>query len=396
MMRTFRVLFLCSLLLFIHDISAQEFKIDPTKYFSDPELSAAHVALKEDYMTREEQNVFLYCNLARMYPSKFVEFYKEYLKTRTYLLKDYQEGNKFYTSLIRDLKFAKPVGPLLPDKKMYSLAKCWAEEAGVQGWTGHDRKSCDYGYQGENCSYGYSDGLDIVMQLMIDKDVESLGHRKSIMNEDFIGMGVAIRFHKRYTNNCVQNFSTTNDQMRKIADRKEDKFEKYLDEFNDSEKEQAKVCQKLEYLNQKEKDIYYLINLMRLYPQRFKKSVWDKWEDFGPDLKREQHADHHLGYEEVAEFLSYTSPRDPFIPSEKLVSECRCSATKWLEKDPDYQGCLTGQYGWKLDTFHSEGEFIDQLKFLTEANGGNVLILNEGIVTILDQELFSVKTIIIP
>ena len=388
--------FLLTLFIITLSGSAQEFKIDPTKFFTDDELSSAHVALKIDELTREEKNVFMYCNLARMYPKKFVEFYKEYLKTRTYLLNDYQEGNKYYTSLIRDLKFAKSAPPLLHDQKMYELAKCWAEEAGQLGITGHDRKSCEYGYQGENCAYGYSDGVDIVMQLLIDKDVESLGHRKSILDAEYIGMGVAIRFHEKYTNNCVQNFSKTNDRERKIEDKRQEKFKKYINTFTEAEQEKADACRSMTYLNEKEKDIYFLINLMRLYPQRFKREVWDKWEDFGPALKREEHADHELGYQEVSDFLATAYPREIYIPSEKLIQEASCSANKWHEKDPNYQKCLTGQYGWKLDTYHSEGVFIDRLKFLTEANGGNVLIMNEGVVSIIDKELFSIKTIIIP
>lgn len=384
------------LLFTIQQLSAQEYQIDPSKFFSASEIKAAHTALKSDYMQNEEKNIFLYSNLARMYPKQYVEFYKEYLNTRLYLKKDYEDGNKYYASLIRDLKFAKPLDPLDPDRKMYDLAVCWAEEAGQLGITGHDRKTCEYGYQGENCSYGYASGLDIVMQLLIDKDVESLGHRKSILNPEFKGMGAAIRYHKRYTNNAVQNFSKTNDQLRKVENVKKEKFDNFMSTWSASELSAADVCRDLNYLTDTEKDIYQWVNLMRLYPQRFKKEIWDKWSEFGPELTKVGEVDYKIGYDQVASKLSYVAPRKAFVPDEKIVKEARCLGQKWLAKDQTYANCFTQQYSWKLDTFYPESAFVDKLKILTEPDGGNILVLNAAIITIEEEEkeLFHVKTII--
>jgi|GEM_PF-1043697 len=373
---------------------SQEFKIDPTKFFTDKELQSAHTALRTDYAITEEKNIFLYSNLARMYPQKYLAFYKEYLKTRDYLLKDYQSGNRYYLSLEQELKSAKPMEALYPDKEMYVLAKCWAEESGQKGITGHKRISCKYGYQGENCSYGYGAGLDVVMQLLVDKDVENLGHRKSILNPEFKGMGTAIRFHKRYTNVAVQNFSKTNDELRKFENQKEAAFDELMQTWTAEEQKQADVCRNLNYITDTEKEIYYLVNLMRLFPQRFKAAIWDHWSEYGPELTKEGEVDHKLGYDQVKQRLATASPRTVFIPDEGIVKEARCLSEKWLAKDQGYTNCLTQQYGWRLDTFYPESDFIDRLKILTEPEGGNMLILDKGIIALQEKELFHVKTII--
>jgi len=60
----------------------------------------------------------------------------------------------------------------------------------------------------ENANYGTEKALDIVVGLLIDKNVPSNGHRKNILNTDSRYIGVAIEPHKRYGVNCVQNFAS--------------------------------------------------------------------------------------------------------------------------------------------------------------------------------------------
>ncbi len=67
------------------------------------------------------------------------------------------------------------------------------------------------GYMGENCAYGPSDPLAIVMQLLVDDGVPSLGHRKTILSSNYKFVGIAIEPHKKYGHNCVQDFSDTGD-----------------------------------------------------------------------------------------------------------------------------------------------------------------------------------------
>jgi uncharacterized protein YkwD len=55
---------------------------------------------------------------------------------------------------------------------------------------------------GENISYG-SDGLQVVIDLIVDDGVASRGHRNNILNPDFRQVGIAIGPHRRYGTMCV-------------------------------------------------------------------------------------------------------------------------------------------------------------------------------------------------
>ena len=63
-----------------------------------------------------------------------------------------------------------------------------------------------WGKMGENCSYGYNDSESIVMSLLIDEGVASLGHRKNILSKDFKRVGVAIGKHPTYKYCAVMDF----------------------------------------------------------------------------------------------------------------------------------------------------------------------------------------------
>jgi hypothetical protein len=71
---------------------------------------------------------------------------------------------------------------------------------------GHNSISCTDGYHGECCSYGNENGKDIVLQLLIDHDVPSLGHRKICLNEAYVKVGASIQSHKIYESCCVVDF----------------------------------------------------------------------------------------------------------------------------------------------------------------------------------------------
>lgn len=143
---------------------AQEWTID--------EFEAANTAKDVKDLTYEEKEVIRYINLARLYPKKFAQV--EIVKTNS----DFEITNDQYLkSLVSTLKRMKPVDALYFDESMYQLAKCFAEESGSSGYVGHYRKACKKGYDAECCSYGCERGRQIVLQLLIDKGVPSLGHR---------------------------------------------------------------------------------------------------------------------------------------------------------------------------------------------------------------------------
>jgi uncharacterized protein YkwD len=186
----------------MHGLRAQKYS-----EWSDAELAKANTA-QNTSLSQQEKLVFLYCNLARLDGAKFM---------RTYAAK-YLTGNSSYvSSLKRDLQQVKNRPMLYPEKNLCYTAAIHAEDMGTLGKIGHnssDGTGCftrigkyyKCGTAAENCSYGYSDALDIVMQLLIDENTPSLGHRENILSSTYHAMGTSIKPHKVYRYNCVQDF----------------------------------------------------------------------------------------------------------------------------------------------------------------------------------------------
>jgi len=193
--------------LIITMVSLQLLRAQSYSEWSSSELARANTASGTS-LSKAEQDVFLYCNLARLDGAKFM---------RTYAAKYLTGGSSYVSSLKRDLQQVKNRPMLYPEQNLCYTAAIHAQDMGSHGMTGHDssdgtecfdRIGSYYkcGTAAENCSYGYSGALDIVMQLLIDDGVSSLGHRKSILNAEYNAMGTSIRPHKGYGYNCVQDF----------------------------------------------------------------------------------------------------------------------------------------------------------------------------------------------
>ena len=123
--------------------------------------------------------------------------FKLYDEQYTYYNRSYEEetkNNYYYQSLFTRLNTMNPKKILYPDKDLFRTAECWAVEAGQQGLKGHDRLTCRTDYDAEACDYGNKNGFDVVLNLLIDKFVPSLGHRKILLG-DFSRLGAAIRPH---------------------------------------------------------------------------------------------------------------------------------------------------------------------------------------------------------
>lgn len=169
------------------------------------ELSKANTALNVSLLTYEEKEAIKYLNLARLYPQKFADVeVKNYLGPVKY--GDYLKTSGYKQSLLSELQYKMPVGPLYFDEGMYSLAACFAKESGLNGKVGHNRVACTGGFEGECCSYGHEQGRDIVLQLLIDHDVPSLGHRKICLDDAYNKVGLSIQSHKIYGSCCVVDF----------------------------------------------------------------------------------------------------------------------------------------------------------------------------------------------
>lgn len=141
-------------------------------------------------------------------------------------MKDYYnqpnfEKNSYSESLVKDLKQAKPQNLLQFSDDLTKCAKSHAFEMGKVGKVGHDSangksfssrlKGCwPNAIVGENCHYGDEFAIDIIMALLIDDGIKSLGHRKNILSEMYTHFGLSIQKHKSYRFNCVMDFARKN------------------------------------------------------------------------------------------------------------------------------------------------------------------------------------------
>ena len=184
----------------------------PLTTYSDewnkPGYAQCNTAEKVSYMSVGEKNVIYILNLIRTCPVLF---------TNTVLLK-YPErsGNYhllndtfYFQSLVKTLLSMKPAPLLFPDKDCYTSARCHAIQSGITGYVGHERKKAECekkrSYNGECCDYGNDDPLDIVLSLLIDEGVNSLGHRSICLGE-YAKVAVSVQPHKAWRYNTVIDF----------------------------------------------------------------------------------------------------------------------------------------------------------------------------------------------
>lgn len=172
--------------------------------WDDERFSLCNTAADAQYLSDTEKDVIYILNLVRQYPALFC---------KTVLLQ-YPEmsgdaslaKSSFFKSLVTELRKLPQQTMLQPDKLCYESALCHAVSSGKAGYVGHNRlnKACTQNkyFNGECCDYGDEDPLDIVVGLLIDKDVKTLSHRKILLN-NYSKVGVSIKPHKKYRVNTV-------------------------------------------------------------------------------------------------------------------------------------------------------------------------------------------------
>ncbi|ARN77364.1 hypothetical protein BST97_04855 [Nonlabens spongiae] len=161
------------------------------------EIEQANTAMNVTYLDPIEKETITTINLARLFPQKFVEYeLKNFNGTRKY--GDYLRSSSYKKSLMQYLKTVKPLPALQPNAAMASNASCFAIELGQSGRTGHKRTSCEKIAYAECISYGMTTGKEVAMQLLIDHDVPSLGHRKICFNSRYSKIGVGHLSHKKW------------------------------------------------------------------------------------------------------------------------------------------------------------------------------------------------------
>jgi len=161
---------------------------------------------KAPYLNETAHELLYYMNLSRVYPK---EFAITYLKSSVLSEDLNKTTDPYLKSLYQTLITMKPVPPLSPNETLSISATCHAKESGISGYIGHDRSpACSqYTYNAECCHYGEGDGLDIVLNLLIDYGVPSYGHRFIILNNNYNSAGIGIEAHSIYGTNAVIDFS---------------------------------------------------------------------------------------------------------------------------------------------------------------------------------------------
>jgi hypothetical protein len=176
--------------------------------WNDPKYEHCNTAANVNYMNEEEKNIIYILNLVRTNPNLFAKtVLKKYPATsgKTYLTNDIY----YYKSLMDKLLSLQALNALGPDNSCYNSAQCHASSSGASGYVGHERKNRECKekkyYYGECCEYGHDDALDIVMSLLIDENVPSLGHR-DICLSPYKFIGVSMQPHRKYKINTVLDF----------------------------------------------------------------------------------------------------------------------------------------------------------------------------------------------
>ena len=178
------------------------------KIFTSAQIELANTADSVSYLSNEEKKIFLIINLARMYPQIFNELIINYKGIPNYS-NAFLKNRKYIQSLSKKLLSMTAIDPLYPNKDLWLLAKCHAIKSGKRGLLGHKRFGCqelDFN-QSECCSYGLRFAIDIVIQLLIDHNIDDLGHRKIILDPRQNFLGVSIKEHREYRYNTVLDFS---------------------------------------------------------------------------------------------------------------------------------------------------------------------------------------------
>lgn len=131
------------------------------------------------------------------------------------LLNTYEGSELAYLrECISEMKSMQPIVALKSHAGLTNAAIYWVNKQGPSGDIGHDpnlwprvKQTVKYKEGAENISYGYYDARGIVVQLLVDSDIPSRGHRKNILNGRLTHVGIAVGNHSRYDYMCVQDFA---------------------------------------------------------------------------------------------------------------------------------------------------------------------------------------------
>ena len=161
--------------------------------WSKQQLDAANTAKDISYLSKEEKEIVLYINLARLYPKAFVQSelrgYKGFGNTK------FVSDSSYKVSLIKELNNLQPSAALIFDAQLYGSAKCFSDELAAKGTLTHIRVKCAEipmkSLSGECIAEGLSSGRDLALTWLIDNGLPNLGHRKNCLDPRFVNIGVS-------------------------------------------------------------------------------------------------------------------------------------------------------------------------------------------------------------
>lgn len=209
-MKPFRLLFLYTLLsLFFAPLILRAG--NPLATFSPAWTNAvyakANTGAKASYLSAQEKEVLAVLNMVRMNPPLFANTVLKKFPNRSFEVGIGETAE--YKSLMQTLLSMKPLPLLQPDSLCWASAQCHAQSTGKAGYIGHDRVSdlCNtlMHYSAESCHYGYTESVDMIISLLIDKGVPSLGHRNMLLGS-YSKLGPAIAAHASYNSTLVLDF----------------------------------------------------------------------------------------------------------------------------------------------------------------------------------------------
>jgi uncharacterized protein YkwD len=178
--------------------------------------TTADAGANASYLTPAEQDVIYFTNLARMNGRLFADTYlADYLKANP----EVDAKSTYVKSLIETLRKQPKLPPLAAHEGLSTSAQTHADAMGKSGKVGHQSPTGkNYNERirdqlknktvliAENCSYGITKPVDIVIDLLIDEGIATLGHRKNMLTPSLVNIGIGIASHKVYGTNCVMDF----------------------------------------------------------------------------------------------------------------------------------------------------------------------------------------------
>ena len=175
--------------------------------WNDAKYEVCNTAAHTRYLNEDEKRIIYILNLARMNPRLFCKTVLPHAHEISHFA---DLNSSYYQSLVREMETMQPMGLLVPDSLCFVSADCHAVTAGRTGYVGHERQSAECKrkehFYGECCQFGVGDPLGIIINLLIDQDTPSLGHRRNCLNKEYKQMSAAIAPHKEYKVMTVMDF----------------------------------------------------------------------------------------------------------------------------------------------------------------------------------------------